>query len=181
MRYWEVFGNDLRIQEAAVMRIAGSGRSLLSRLVQILKLVCHPCQMSYNHAKGHTPSKENMWSKNIEISMTCNKTQSFSGWPTSSKKVNILEKSYLGVSNTSQGSVPLEFDNPPLNLIEITWKQVDITALGPDLYIWLKNRAMIHISIHTPLVLESYTVSRKQDGEVHTWKQMKIWWQTTPP
>ena len=48
-------------------------------------------------------------------------------------------------------SVPLEFDNPPLNLIEITLEQVDTTALGPDSYLWLKNRAMIHILICTPL------------------------------
>ena len=130
------------------MKIAGS---LLSRLVQRLQLVCHPCQTSHNHAKGHTPSKENTWRKNIEeIFMACNKTRSFSGPPTSSK-VKYTWKSYLGVSNTSQRSVPLEFDNPPLNLIEITWKQVDMTALGPDSYIWLKNRAMIHISIHTHL------------------------------
>ena len=36
--------------------------------------------------------------------------------------------------------------------MEITWEQVDITALGPDLYLWLKNKAKICILICTPCV-----------------------------
>ena len=31
-----------------------------------------------------------------------------------------------------------------------TREQVDIVALGPDSYLWLKNTAKIHILIHTP-------------------------------
>ena len=34
--------------------------------------------------------------------------------------------------------------------METTWEQVDITALGPNSYLWLKNTAKIHILIHTP-------------------------------
>ena len=36
-----------------------------------------------------------------------------------------------------------------------TREQVDIVALGPDLYLWLKNTAKIHILIHTPNAGES--------------------------
>ena len=41
-----------------------------------------------------------------------------------------------------------------LDMIETTWEQVDITALGSDLYLWLKNIAKIYILIHTPCVRE---------------------------
>ena len=34
--------------------------------------------------------------------------------------------------------------------METTWEQVDITALGPNSYLWLKSTAKIHILIHTP-------------------------------
>ena len=37
-------------------------------------------------------------------------------------------------------------------MIEITREQVDITALGPNSYLWLKNKAKIHILIRTPCV-----------------------------
>ena len=36
-----------------------------------------------------------------------------------------------------------------------TQEQVDIVALGPDSYLWLKNTAKIHILIHTPNAGES--------------------------
>ena len=36
-----------------------------------------------------------------------------------------------------------------------TREQVDIVALGPDLYLWLKNTAKIRILIHTPNAGES--------------------------
>ena len=36
-----------------------------------------------------------------------------------------------------------------------TQKQVDIVALGPNLYLWLKNTSKIHILIHTPNAGES--------------------------
>ena len=36
-----------------------------------------------------------------------------------------------------------------------TREQVDIVALGPDLYLWLKNTAKIRILIHTPSAGES--------------------------
>ena len=36
--------------------------------------------------------------------------------------------------------------------METTWEQVDITALGPDSYLWLKNKAKIRILIHAPCV-----------------------------
>ena len=36
-----------------------------------------------------------------------------------------------------------------------TQKQVDIVALGPNSYLWLKNTAKIHILIHTPNAGES--------------------------
>ena len=38
--------------------------------------------------------------------------------------------------------------------METTWEQVDITALGPNSYLWLKNTAKIHILICTPCVGE---------------------------
>ena len=34
--------------------------------------------------------------------------------------------------------------------METTWEQVDITALGHNSYLWLKNTAKICILIHTP-------------------------------
>ena len=36
-----------------------------------------------------------------------------------------------------------------------TREQVDIVALGPDSYLWLKNTAKIRILIHTPNAGES--------------------------
>ena len=36
--------------------------------------------------------------------------------------------------------------------METTWEQVDITALGPNSYLRLKNKATIRILIHTPCV-----------------------------
>ena len=45
--------------------------------------------------------------------------------------------------------------------METTWEQVDITASGPNSYLWLKNTAKIHILIHT-LMLENENVERKQ-------------------
>ena len=36
-----------------------------------------------------------------------------------------------------------------------TREQVDIVALGPDSYLWLKNTAKIRILIHTPNAEES--------------------------
>ena len=44
----------------------------------------------------------------------------------------------------------IESDSSPLNMMETTWEQVDIVALGPNSYLWLKNTAKIHILIHTP-------------------------------
>ena len=35
-------------------------------------------------------------------------------------------------------------------MMETTQEQVDIIALGPNSYLWLKNTAKIHILIHTP-------------------------------
>ena len=61
-------------------------------------------------------------------------------------------KSYFGAFSTTQRSVSLEFDNSPLNMIEITWEQVDKTDLGPNSYLWLKNKPKIHILINTPCV-----------------------------
>ena len=37
-------------------------------------------------------------------------------------------------------------------MIETTGEQVEITALGPDLYFWLENKAMICILICSPYV-----------------------------
>ena len=45
--------------------------------------------------------------------------------------------------------------------METTWEQVDITALGPNSYLWLKNKAKIHIWF-IPLVLENKIVGKKQ-------------------
>ena len=43
-----------------------------------------------------------------------------------------------------------------------TWGQVNIVALGPNLYLWLKNTAKIHILIHTPNAGESDFRSRTE-------------------
>ena len=40
-------------------------------------------------------------------------------------------------------------------MMETTREQVDIVALGPNSYLWLKNTAKIHILIHTPNAGES--------------------------
>ena len=40
-------------------------------------------------------------------------------------------------------------------MMETTQEQVDIVALGSNLYLWLKNTAKIHILIHTPNARES--------------------------
>ena len=47
--------------------------------------------------------------------------------------------------------------------METTWEQVDITALGPNSYLWLKNTAKIHILINTPYVGEQ---DCKQETEI---------------
>ena len=46
--------------------------------------------------------------------------------------------------------------------METTWEQVDIVALGPNSYLWLKNTAKSHILIHTPNARESDWRSRTE-------------------
>ena len=46
--------------------------------------------------------------------------------------------------------------------METTQEQVDILALGSNLYLWLKNTAKIHILIHTPNARESDCRSRTE-------------------
>ena len=46
--------------------------------------------------------------------------------------------------------------------METTQKQEDIVALGPNLYLWLKNTAKICILIHTPNAGESDCRSRTE-------------------
>ena len=46
--------------------------------------------------------------------------------------------------------------------METTQEQVDIVALGPNLYLWLKNTAKIHILICTPNAGESDCRSRTE-------------------
>ena len=79
-----------------------------------------------------------MWRENLEISWPATKSWSFSEPPTYSKS-KYTWKAILVPSALHWGSVSLEFDNSPLKMIETTWEQVDITALGPDSYLWLKN------------------------------------------
>ena len=55
-----------------------------------------------------------------------------------------------------------------------------MTALGPDLYFWLENRAMICISIHTPCVGKLHCKQETEWRGVHL-KTPEIWQQTTPP
>ena len=50
-----------------------------------------------------------------------------------------------------------ESDSSPLNMMGATQEQVDIVALGPNSYLWLKNTAKIHILIHTPNAGEKST------------------------
>ena len=46
--------------------------------------------------------------------------------------------------------------------METTQEQVDIVALGPNSYLWLKNTAKIHILICTPNARESDCRSRTE-------------------
>ena len=106
--------------------------------------------MSHHHAKRCTASKKNMWREDLDISWLVTKTWSFSGPPTCSKSKYIYLKSYLSAFSTKQKGESFEFDSSPLNMMETTQEQVDITALGPNSYLWLKNTAKIHILSHTP-------------------------------
>ena len=54
-----------------------------------------------------------------------------------------------------KGCESAETDSFPLTMMRSTREQVDIVALGPDSYLWLKNTAKIHILIHTPNAGES--------------------------
>ena len=56
----------------------------------------------------------------------------------------------------------IESDSSPLNMMETTREQVDIVALGSNLYLWLKNTAKICILIHTPNTRESDCRSRTE-------------------
>ena len=47
-------------------------------------------------------------------------------------------------------------------MMRATREQVDIVALGPNSYLWLKNTAKIHILIHTPNAGESDCSSRTE-------------------
>ena len=47
-------------------------------------------------------------------------------------------------------------------MVETTQEQVDVVALGPSLYLWLKSAARIHILIHTPNAGESDCRSRTE-------------------
>ena len=55
-----------------------------------------------------------------------------------------------------------ESDSSPLNMMRATQEQVDIVALGPNSYLWLKNTAKIHILICTPTAGESDCSSRTE-------------------
>ena len=147
-RHPEWFKNS----SSSSMRFAGSCRSLFSRLVQRFQFVCYTCQMSHNDAKGYTSSKKNTWRKDIEkISSTYNKTQSFSG-PFTSSKCKYTWKATLVPSSTIQKSVPLEFDNPPLNYDWDHLRMSRYNSFRPQFILfWLENKAMICILIHTPL------------------------------
>ena len=47
--------------------------------------------------------------------------------------------------------------------MEITWEQVDVTALGPNSYLWFKIQQKIHSLIHTPYAGEQ---DCKQETEI---------------
>ena len=47
-------------------------------------------------------------------------------------------------------------------MMRATQEQLDIVALGPNSYLWLKNTAKIHILIHTPNAGESDCSSRTE-------------------
>ena len=55
-----------------------------------------------------------------------------------------------------------------------------MTALGPDSYFWLENRAIIHISIYSPCVGKLHCKQETEWRDVHL-KTHEIWWQTTLP
>ena len=56
-------------------------------------------------------------------------------------------------------------------MMRATQEQVDIVALGPNSYLWLKNTAKIRILIHTPDAGESDCSPRNR--EIH------IFWHIT--
>ena len=91
-----------------------------------------------------------MQREDLEISWPVTKTLSFSGPPTYSQGKYIHLESNLSAFSTKQKGESIESDSSPLNMMEPTQEQVDIVALGPNLYLWLKNTAKIHIFIHTP-------------------------------
>ena len=67
-------------------------------------------------------------------------------------------KSYLSAFSTklkTKGCESIESGSSPLNMMGATREQVDIVALGPNSYLWLKNTAKIHILICTPNAGES--------------------------
>ena len=55
-----------------------------------------------------------------------------------------------------------------------------MTALGPNSYFWLENRAMICISIHTPCVRKLHCKQETEWGGVCL-KTHEIWQQTILP
>ena len=61
----------------------------------------------------------------------------------------------LSALNKTKGCESTEPDSSPLDMMGATQEQVDIVALGPNSYLWLKNTAKIHILIHTPNAGES--------------------------
>ena len=152
---WVIYEDHARHQEwpkdpgSGNKRFAGSGRGLFSRPVWRLQPVCYPCKMSHHHAKRCAVSKKNMQREDLEISWPVTQTWSFSGPPTFSKSKYIW-KSYLSAFSTKQKGESIESDSSPLNMMETTQEQVDIIALGPNSYLWLKNTAKIRILICTP-------------------------------
>ena len=91
-----------------------------------------------------------MWREDLEISWSVTKTWSFSGPPTYSQSKYIHLKNYLSAFSTKQKGESIKSGSSPLNMMETTQEQVDVVALGPNSYLWLKNTAKLHILIHTP-------------------------------
>ena len=118
--------------------------------------------MSYNHAKRHTISKKNTQRENLEISWSATKTWSFSGPPTYSKS------KYTWKAILVPSALHRKVYHLSLTALHLTWwrpleNKLDITALGPNSYLWLKNTAKIHILIHTPCARK---LDCKQEKEI---------------
>ena len=116
-------------------RFVGSSRGLFGRIVWRLHPMCYPCKMSHHLAKRCAVSKENMWRENLEISWSATKLGPFQDHPTYSQS----KYTWKAISVPSAQHRRVSLTTLHLDMIETTWEQVDIIALGYDSYLWVEK------------------------------------------